>query len=274
MMLIIRGAAWIGGLYLLVLGGLTAGQRYLIYFPDPQRVAPREIGLTGVDERLITTPDGVRVVAWHGPARPGQPTILYFHGNGANLAARAERIRFLMEHGLGVYMMSWRGYSGSGGSPSEAANVADARLAYADLTGLGVRPRDIVLYGESLGTGVATRIAVEHETAGLILDAPYTSLTDIGAARYPWLPVRLLMRDRYDTMAIIGQVRVPLLVIHGEADRVIPVEMGRAVLAAATQARPKRLLTIPGAGHSNHTRYGSFDAVLEFARATRSANGG
>ncbi len=170
-----------------------------------------------------------------------------------------------MERGWGVYMMSYRGYSGSGGVPSEADNVADAKLAWQDLLRAGVRAGDVVIYGESLGTGVATRVALDAAARGLILDAPFTSLVDIGADRYPMLPVSLLLSHRYETIRVIGEVRMPLLVVHGEADRIVPVEMGRKVFAAAIRAaQPKRLVTLPGAGHANHMRFGSFEAIAAF----------
>lgn len=265
-----RFAVLLIALYALVALTAWAGQGYLVYAPDPRRVEPNAIGLAGVEERWLDVAEGVRVVAWHGRARPGQPTLLYFHGNGANLAARAERIRRFMGQGWGVYMMAYRGYSGSGGVPSEEANQADARRAYADLVSLGVAPADIVVYGESLGTGIATRLALDVAVRGLILDAPFTSLVDIGASRYPFLPVDLLLTERYETIRQIGGLRTSLLVIHGEADRIVPVEMGRRVFAAASlAAEPRRLVTLPGAGHANHMRHGSFEAIVAFMQALR-----
>ena len=128
------------------------GQRKLMYFPDRARVQPAEVGLAGVEERVLKTPDGARVIAWYGKAQPGQPTLLYFHGNGGSLSIRAERIRRFMAEGWGVYMMTYRGYGGSTGKPTEVNNVADARLAYGALVLEGVAPNAIIAYGESLGT--------------------------------------------------------------------------------------------------------------------------
>jgi len=224
------------------------GQRRLMYFPDPERVAPADAGLSGVEERVLATPDGQRLVAWYGRARPGKPTLLYLHGNAGGLAMRAERIGDFMAEGWGVYMLSWRGYSGSTGSPTEANNVADARLAYAALVQEGVAARSIVAFGESLGTGVAVRLAAEHTVAGLILDAPYTSVVELGSAAYPFLPVRALLIDRYETTKYIAKVRVPLLILHGELDSVVPVAMGRELARLANE--PKRLVTFPNGGHT------------------------
>ena len=225
------------------------GQRKLMYFPDRTRVQPAQAGLPDVSERVLKTPDGARVIAWYGKARPGQPTLLYFHGNSGSLVARTERVRRFMAEGWGVYMMTYRGYGGSTGRPTEINNVADARLAYGALVLEGVPAESIILYGESLGTGIATRIAVERPVAGLILDAPYTSIVDVAAQAYPFLPVRALLTDRYETVRYVAQVKVPLLILHGERDGVVPVAMGRELARLANE--PKRLVVFPNGHHSN-----------------------
>jgi fermentation-respiration switch protein FrsA (DUF1100 family) len=235
--------------YALVAFVAYLGQRKLMYFPDVERVAPAEAGLSGVTERVLKTPDGARVIAWYGRARPGQPTLLYFHGNGGSLSIRASRIESFMDEGWGIYMMTYRGYGGSTGHPSEANNVADAGLAYDALVREGVAPRSIVLYGESLGSGIAVRLAAEREVGGLVIEAPYTSVLDVAAAAYPFLPVRVLLIDRYETTKHIAKVRVPLLIIHGEHDSVIPVAMGRDLARLANE--PKRLVTFPHGEHGD-----------------------
>jgi len=235
--------------YAAVLLAAYFGQRRLMYFPDPERVEPADTGLIGVVERIIETPDGERLVAWYGRAKPGEPTLLYFHGNAGGLAIRAPRIQRFMDEGWGVFMLAYRGYSGSTGSPTEAANVADAGATYDALVRGGVAPASIILYGESLGTGVAARLATERPAAGLILDAPYTSIVDVAAQAYPFLPVRYLLQDRYETVTYIGKVHMPLLILHGERDRVIPVAMGRELFHLANE--PKRLATFPNAAHSD-----------------------
>jgi fermentation-respiration switch protein FrsA (DUF1100 family) len=252
---------------LLAAAALWLGQRRLIYFPSTERTDPASVGLAGIIEQVLETPDGNRLVCWWGRAGPGAPTILYFHGNGGNLADRAGRVRTYQSNGIGIFMMSYRGYGGSTGSPTEAANVSDARLAYDWLVGSGVGPGDIVLYGESLGSGVAVQLALDRPVAGLILDAPFTSIVELGAQVYPFLPVRLLLWDRYETVRYIGRLRAPILVLHGERDQVVPIEMGRAVFAAAPD--PKRMATFPEAGHSDHHLYGSYDATLAWLRELR-----
>lgn len=237
-------------LYLAAATVMYVAQRRFIYFPEPVRTPPQSVGLPDVSERFISTPDGEKLIAWYGKAKPGQPTLLYFHGNGGALEFRNVSFRHFLDQGLGVFMMSYRGYSGSTGEPSEAANVADAKLAYEALLKEGVRPQDIILYGESLGSGVAIQVAAEKQVAGMILDSPYTSVAELAARLYPWLPVNLLLKDRYDSILHIRNVHTPLLVVHGEADDVIPVEMGRRLFAAANE--PKEIVTIPGGGHAVH----------------------
>ncbi|MDP1640381.1 MAG: alpha/beta hydrolase [Hyphomicrobium sp.] len=242
-------------------------QRRLTYFPDPQRTSPASFNLVGVEERIIPTPDGERLVTWFAPAAPGRPTFLYFHGNAGNLANRSERVRRLLARGWGVLFMSYRGYSGSTGKPSESANVADAKLTYDVLREAGVAADDIIIYGESLGSGVAVQVAAEKQVGGLVLDAPYTSIVDVAEVSYPYLPVRPFIFDRYETMQFLPKVTVPLLVMHGEDDRVIPVEMGKAVYAAANA--PKEIATFPRAGHSDHHLYGSYEELFRWVDALR-----
>jgi fermentation-respiration switch protein FrsA (DUF1100 family) len=241
----------LGALCAYALIGLAAyfGQRRLMYFPDRARTLPVQAGLVGVEERVLNTPDGARIIAWYGKARPGAPTILYFHGNAGSLAARAPRIERFMAQGWGVYMMTYRGYGGGTGSPTETANVADARLAYGALLLEGVEPASIILYGESLGSCIAVRIATERPVGGVVLDAPYTSIVDVAALAYAFLPVRLLLADRYETTKYIAQMRAPLLILHGERDAVIPVAMGRELFRLANE--PKRLATFAAGGHSD-----------------------
>lgn len=267
MSFLVKSAFILVAVYALVLAIGYFGQRRLLYFPDPRRTSPVAVGLRGVEEQMLATPDGEQVVAWWAKAAPGRPTLLYFHGNGGSLEFRSERVRRYQQRGIGLFMMSYRGYSGSTGSPSEAANVADGKLAYDWLVKAGVAPADIILYGESLGSGVAVQVAVDHAVSGIILDAPYTSIADIGASAYPFLPVQRLLKDRYDTIRYIGQIRAPMLIVHGERDRIVPVAMGRSVFAAAPQ--PKEIVTFPEAGHADHYMYGSYDRIFDWVGRLR-----
>ncbi len=145
------------------------------------------------------------------------------------MTTRSERIRKYMAHGYGVVMMTYRGFGGSGGRPSEEANVSDALDVYEAVRASGIPAAAIVVYGESLGSGVAVQLAAQKEVGGLILDAPYTSIVDLAALHYPHLPARWLMTDRYETLKVAGKVTAPALIVHGEADDIIPVSMSAAV---------------------------------------------
>ena len=247
------------GAYLAVMAGMYIFQRDFMYFRDATRTSPADVGLADVSERVLTTIDGENIIGWYGKSKPGQPTILYFHGNGGALEVRRERIAKYLNRGRGMFMMAYRGYSGSTGSPSETANVADAKLAYDALIADGIRPEDIILYGESLGTSVAIQVALEKKVRGLILDSPFTSMAERAQQIYWWLPVGLLLKDRYDSHAYIKDVHVPLFILHGEADQIVPVSMGRELFGLANE--PKEIVTLPGAGHNDHYLFGSFEAI-------------
>lgn len=242
-------------------------QHKLLYHIDPVRTAPAAAGLANVREVEIHAADGIRLIAWHAPARAGQPTLLYFHGQGGSLKARSRRFQRFMAEGWGVYMMTWRGYGGSTGSPSEVNNVADARIAYEALRQAGVGPRDIVLYGESLGTGVAVQLATSADAGGLILDAPFTSTVDVAADRYPMFPVRLAMRDTYPSSRYIKSVRMPILILHGEQDTIIPVRYGKTLFAEANE--PKQLALFPSGNHTDLYYHGALDTVRAFLARIR-----
>ncbi len=255
----------------LVYWGSQVVQRKLMYYPDTARVSPTEAGLpASVREIILVTEDREQVLAWHAPAAPGQPTLLYFHGNAGSLATRAARIARYMEEGIGIFMMTYRGYGGSTGVPSEAANTSDARIAYRELRARGVEPKDIILYGESLGTNVAVQTALEPgvEAAGLILDAPYTSMLDLAHLHYPELPARWLLTDRYDTAGLIPDLRIPLLIVHGEEDGVVPASMGKRLFELAGSL-DKEFKLFAGAGHTDHYLHGSFDTILAWISAHR-----
>ncbi|HEX9881312.1 MAG TPA: alpha/beta fold hydrolase, partial [Hyphomicrobium sp.] len=208
MPLVLKLALVLATAYALVAVAAFIAQRRLMYFPDPNRVSPASFALAGVEERVLTTPDGETLVAWFGHAMPGRPTLLYFHGNGGNLANRSERVRKYRARGMGVFILSYRGYSGSTGRPSERANVADAKLAYEALIAEGVSADDIIVYGESLGSGVAIQLAAAKPVGGVVLDAPYTSIVDVAAGAYPYFPVRPFLFDRYESLRYLPKIDV------------------------------------------------------------------
>ena len=215
--------------YVGVLALMYFAQRSLMYLPDRTRTPPAAAGLPQAEEITLKTADGERVIAWHVPPHPGKPVVLYFHGNGGALNLRVDRFHKIIAAGVGLVALSYRGYGGSGGRPSEAGLIEDARAAYAFAAER--YPERIALWGESLGTGVAVALAAEKPTTHLILDAPYTSTVDVAADLYWFLPVRLLMRDQFRSDQRIKNVTAPVLILHGEADDIIPIRYGERLLA-------------------------------------------
>ncbi len=250
-------------LYLGVLGLLFFSQRSLLY-PGAGRDGPlpaAEAGLTGFQDVALTTADGERLVAWWKPPQPGKTLVVYFHGNGGSLRNRRARAEALTQGGRGLLLVSYRGYSGSTGSPSEEGLRVDARAAY-DWVARSYEPRRIALYGESLGTGVAVRLAAERPVGGLILDAPYTSAADVASATYWFVPVAWLMLDQFRSIDVIAQVKAPILVMHGDRDRIIPFAFGERLYAAAPE--PKRFLRLSGIGHTRVLESGGLAVVDTF----------
>ncbi len=257
----------LAALYALICVGAYFGNRVLMYLPNPLRVTPAEAGLEGVEEVELTTDDGVTLIAWHAPAQDGRDTILYFQGNAGNAAIRARKIETMRADGSGVFYLNNRSYGGSGGRPTEANNVADAIAAYDHLVERGIAPARIVAYGESLGSGQAVRLAAERPVAAVVLEAPLTSTVDVARPVYFWLPLRLLIADTYDNASNIGAVKAPALILHGNRDSVIPVEMGKRLYAAANE--PKRLELFPEAEHYDLFDHGAWEKVREFLAGLR-----
>jgi fermentation-respiration switch protein FrsA (DUF1100 family) len=256
----IAAASAAAGVYLLLAILLFLMQRRLLYRPYSLRISPIRAGLPlRVTENEFNSFDGTKLICWDLPAAPGQPTLLYFHGNGGGLAERRDSFLRCASAGIGLFMMSYRGYSGSTGSPNEKAIIADALTVFDTLQ----RSRGpIVLYGESLGSGVAVQVAAQRMPRAVILEAPYTSITDVAQSLYRILPVRPFLLDRFESVKYIGKLRAPLLVIHGDRDGTIPVRLGKSLFEAAPE--PKTLAILPGAGHNDLYLHGAWDIVLRF----------
>lgn len=250
--------------YFGLLALVYAAQRTLMYFPDTLRIAPADAGFPQAQEAVLDSADGARVVVWHVPPRDGKPVVLYFHGNGGALRHRLARFTSLTSDGTGLVALSYRGYGGSSGSPGEEGLFADARASYAFAAARYPSTR-LVLWGESLGTGVAVAIATEKKADALILEAPFTSTADIAASIYPIFPVRWLMKDQFRSDERIGKVRVPLLVLHGAQDRVVPISYGEKLYSLANE--PKKFVRFPRGGHEDLNDYGAVDAAREFLAA-------
>ena len=252
-------------------GGFTAlmylAQRKLMYFPETVRTPPAAAGLAAAEEIRLDTADGAHLIAWHVPPQAGKAVVLYFHGNGGSLRYRVDRFRALASDGTGLLAISYRGYGGSSGSPSEAGLLADAEAAYAFAVAR-YRADRIVLWGESLGAAISIALATTHKVGGLVLEAPFTSAVDIGAAVYWYLPVRSLMKDTFRSDQRIAGVSAPILIMHGTDDRVVPISFGERLFVLANE--PKRMVRFPGGGHSDLDAFGAQAAVRAFiAEAVR-----
>jgi fermentation-respiration switch protein FrsA (DUF1100 family) len=248
-------------LYGALLSLLFVAQRALLFPAGRERTTAAQARLSGFEDVTLTTADGERIVGWFKAPEPGRAAILYFHGNGGSLADRRDRARLLTQDGRGLLIVSYRGYSGSTGSPTETGLREDARTAYDWLAG-HVAPERIVLYGESLGTGVAVRLATERSVAGVVLEAPYSSTADVARVGYWFVPVDWLMRDQFRSVDIIHAVKAPLLVLHGERDAVIPIALGERLYAAARE--PKRFVRLPGVDHVSVLEQGGLEPVRAF----------
>jgi uncharacterized protein len=255
-------AAILGAAYLAAVGYLFAFQRDYVFKPAGALASAAEKGLPGVEVATLETTDGTTLTGWFQPAGPGKPTLLYFHGNAGNVSERAKRFRQVVDSGFGFLAMSYRGFAGSEGSPSEAVLVSDGLEIFDWLT---KRSDAIVIYGESLGTGVATEVAAQREARALVLEAPFAAALDIAAATYPWVPVSFLMRDPFLSREHILGVEEPVLIIHGTADQVIPAEQGRRLFDIAHE--PKSLAIIDGATHSDLWDRGLWPIALQFLEA-------
>jgi fermentation-respiration switch protein FrsA (DUF1100 family) len=236
-------------IYLALLVAIYLLQRHLLYHPSRTQVSPDEVGLTGAQVVNLALQPGERLTAWYSPAQGNKPTLLFFHGNAGDIAGRAERFAYYQDAGFGVMFLSYRGYGTSTGSPSEAGLISDANAAYDWLIKQDIPASKIALVGVSLGTGVAVQLAAHRPVAAMALEAPFTSTADVARLSYWWLPVGLLMKDQFRSMGFLKNVHVPLLVMHGTDDRLIPLRMGEQLYAAANE--PKEFVAISNGTHGS-----------------------
>jgi len=261
-LLIVAAVVYLGGLAV-----LYVKQREML-FPAPPvgRTAPAAAGLPEAEEHVLTTADGEKVIVWHVPAKPGRGVVLFFPGNGDFLAGRVARFKGIIADGTGLVALSYRGYAGSSGSPSEQGLLQDAAAAYA-FTTARYRAEQIVVWGFSLGTGVAVALAAEHPVGRLILEAPYTSTADVAGVHFWFVPISLLMRDQFHSDRRITGVTAPLLIMHGSDDPVIPIAFGERLFGLARE--PKQFVRLPGGGHDNLDDFGAMGIARPFIDAAR-----
>ena len=247
--------------YASLAGVLYVTQRSLMYFPETTHTTPAQAGLPEAEEVPLIAADGLRITAWHVAPKDQKPVILYFHGNGGSLRYRVERFKKLVANGIGLVALEYRGYGGNPGSPSERGLIADAEAGYA-FAAAHYPTKEIVPWGESLGTGVAVALAAERPVGRVILEAPFTSAAAVAALRYWYLPVRLLMKDQFRSDERIAKVKAPLLILHGVHDHVVPYTMGDKLFALANE--PKHIVRFLDGGHEDLDANGALHAVGRF----------
>ncbi len=248
--------------YLCLVAIVFVLQRRLQYFPAQDLRAPAAYDAGMFQEITLETSDGLSLKAWYVPAKEGHDTIVHYHGNGGHIAYRLGRVLPFVKSGFGVLMTEYRGYGGNPGTPSEEGLFNDGRAAINFLKNDGVKNENLIIVGESLGTGVAVQMAAETKIKALILESPFSSAVDVGQAAYVFLPVGLLMWDRFDNAKIIRDIDAPLLIIHGKRDRVVPYRFGLKLFQKASQ--PKQMFTLDAAGHGDITKYGSTELEFKF----------
>jgi uncharacterized protein len=253
--------------YLTFIAVYYVEQRDYFFYTSSARVSPQGLDLPNVAEMGLTTPDGEHLVAWYAPPAAGEPTVFYLHGNAGALVQRANRVRLYREQGYGVFMLAYRGFSGSSGRPTETNIIADSVMAYDMLAGFTPPDSKIIVYGESLGTGVAVQVAARRRPDGLVLESPFSSAVDVGAHLYPYLPVHWLLKDRFESINYIQDVKASLLVLHGERDSIVPPKLGRKLFAAAPG--PKVAYFIEDATHYTLYEHGAFERVKSFLNSFR-----
>jgi len=248
-------------LYALLVATLYLTQRSLMYFPETVATTPAQAGLPEAGEVKLTAADGVPISAWTVAPQDDKPVIVYFHGNGGALRLSVPRFRKLVGSGIGLVALEYRGYGGNAGSPTERGLLADADAAYA-FAAAHYPAKQIVLWGQSLGSGVAVAIAAKRTVGRLILEAPFTSAVALAELHYRYLPTRLLMKDQFRSDRRIRKVTAPLLILHGVRDQVTPYAMGEELFALANE--PKHIVRFLDGGHDDLDDNGALYAVAQF----------
>lgn len=222
--------------YLSILAFMFFFQRTFMYHPSAKNYSPEKITFQ-YEEVFIPSSDNIGLKSWFSFDLPSKKTILFFHGNAGELDARIYKLNILKDLGLNFLIISYRGYSGNKGKPSEKGFYEDAQSAVKWLENKGIKKENIILYGESIGTGVATETASRDKYAGVILESPFTSLVDMGKKLYPFLPVSILQKDRYENDKKIKLIQYPILIMHGKADTIVPFDMGKKLYDKAQEPK-------------------------------------
>jgi len=223
--------------YLIITFVLYFFQRKLLYYPAENNYSGDKLLVT-IEKVKIITEDNLELLAWYyDKGNKNYKTILFLHGNAGTLENRIHKINHFKDMNINFLLLAWRGFSGNKGQPTEKGIYEDARSAIRWLKGEGLKAEDIVIYGESLGSGVAAEIAQNNNFAGVILESPFTSMVDAGKTKYSFFPIRLLLKDKYESDKKIKNIRSPILIMHGEADNIVPFWMGKKMYELANEPK-------------------------------------
>ncbi|MDP3561849.1 MAG: alpha/beta hydrolase [Legionellaceae bacterium] len=235
-------------------------QRHLIYSPSKEVPDLGRFHATDMSIIHLHTADNLKLYSWYKPAQANQPTILFLHGNAGHIGFRMPLMRALLDAGFGVLLLEYRGYGGNKGSPTEGGLYIDAETALQFLVHAGLKPQQIVVFGESLGTAVATKIAVQKPFCAVILQSPLTALAPVARYHYPWIFIK--PRDRFNSLERIKQIKAPILIIHGKLDPVIPFSEGLTLFNQANN--PKEMLQFDDKHHNDLWNKHFYEEIIHF----------
>lgn len=259
--MLLSAALILCGIYFSFLGILYIFQRKLMYFPFPSSAKSMQSFIEEGGEFItLKTSDSLSLQAWfYAPKKDNKPVVVFFHGNASRHEWGWQKLNVFAAKGYGVLLASYRGYENNPGKPSEENLYLDAR---ATIEWLQKKNYAYVLYGESLGTGISVKMAGEYSPLAVILESPYSSILEVAKRTYRVFPLRFLMKDQYHSIRYINQVHVPLLILHGKKDRLIPIEMAKKLFDAANE--PKTFIVLEHANHNNMMEFGAQNKALEF----------
>lgn len=251
------------GIYLLIILLIFIFQRSLLYFPSKEKINISYYPNSGLKEVQFSTSDGLVLKSlFKKPFTNEKNTIVVFHGNAGHIGHRVDKFRPFIEAGFGLLLLEYRGYGENSGKPSENGFYKDSQAALDFLSKQNISKQKTILYGESLGCGIAAKFSTEDIFKATILEAPYTSIADVAMRQYWYLPAKWLLLDRYDIVGIIKNIKSPLLVMHGAKDNVISIEFGKRVFNSAP--KPKEAIYVTNAGHNNLFEFGMYQKIVTF----------
>lgn len=255
-------------LYLLLIAVMYVGQRKLMYSPSQALGPPAVHGVAEAVPVKLTSTDGLTITSWFRAPGTNKPILIYFHGNAGHIGDRSAKVRPFLDAGYGLLLVGYRGFGGNPGQPTERGLYDDASAALEFLVRTGIAPDHWVLYGESLGTAVAVEMAARFgdvtPAAAVVLEAPFTAMADVAKSQYPFVPVNLLIKDRYDSISKIKRINSPLFILHGDQDRTVAQKLGKQIFETALE--PKEAIWVEGAGHNNLYDFDADLRVIEFIK--------